>query len=115
VLRFRGGLVLKAHRLVYHSTLGLRVIQKKKRRVEGAPDVLVREVPANSRQFSVHESGPLRAVHLLRHKWPGGLVNLSSQGWRLHDFSVMKFDQEQKAADVRPKISSGVVFIMNTI
>ena len=32
--RFRGGLVFKAHRLFYHSTLGLRVI-KKKRRVEG--------------------------------------------------------------------------------
>ena len=27
---FRGGLVFKAHRLVYHSTLGLRVIKKKK-------------------------------------------------------------------------------------
>jgi len=25
-----GGLVFKAHRLVYHSTLGLRVIKKKK-------------------------------------------------------------------------------------
>jgi len=22
-----------------------------------------------------HDSGPLRAVHLSRHKWPGGLVN----------------------------------------
>jgi len=31
VLRFRGGLVVKAHRLVYHSTLGLRVIKKKKK------------------------------------------------------------------------------------
>jgi len=30
VQRFRGGLVFKAHRLVYHSTLGLRVIKKKK-------------------------------------------------------------------------------------
>jgi len=28
---FRGGLVFEAHRLVYHSTLGLRVIKKKKR------------------------------------------------------------------------------------
>ena len=28
--RFRGGLAFKAHRLVYHSTLGLRVINKKK-------------------------------------------------------------------------------------
>ena len=30
-LRFRGGLVFKAHILVYHSTLGLRVIKKKRR------------------------------------------------------------------------------------
>ena len=27
---FPGGLVFKAHKLVYHSTLGLRVIKKKK-------------------------------------------------------------------------------------
>ena len=31
VQRFRGGLVFKAHRLLYHSTLGLRVIKKKRR------------------------------------------------------------------------------------
>jgi len=31
VQRFRGGLVFKAHRPVYHSTLGLRVMKKKKR------------------------------------------------------------------------------------
>ena len=30
VQRFRVGLVFKAHRLLYHSTLGLRVIKKKK-------------------------------------------------------------------------------------
>ena len=28
---FRGGLVCKAHRLLYHSTLGLRAIKKKKK------------------------------------------------------------------------------------
>jgi hypothetical protein len=28
--RFRGGLVIKAHRLLYHSTLGLRVMNKKR-------------------------------------------------------------------------------------
>ena len=28
--RFRDGLVCKAHRLLYHSTLGLRVIKKKR-------------------------------------------------------------------------------------
>jgi len=31
VKRFRGGLVFKAHRLAYHSTLGWRVIKKKKK------------------------------------------------------------------------------------
>ena len=31
VKRFRGGLVFKAHRLVYHSTKGLRVIKQKRR------------------------------------------------------------------------------------
>ena len=35
VNRFRGGLVFKAHGLLYHSTLGLRVIMKKKK-VQGA-------------------------------------------------------------------------------
>jgi len=35
VQRFRGGLVFKAHRLVCHSTLGLRVIRKKKKLVVG--------------------------------------------------------------------------------
>jgi len=30
VKRFRGGLVFKAHRLLYHSTLGSTVIKKKK-------------------------------------------------------------------------------------
>ena len=32
VQRFRGGLVFKAHGLLYHSTLGLRVIKKKKKK-----------------------------------------------------------------------------------
>jgi len=35
VKRFRGGLVFKAHRLLYHPTLGLREI-KKRRRFSGA-------------------------------------------------------------------------------
>jgi len=33
VQRFRGGLVFKAHRHLYHSTLGLRVIKKRRRRI----------------------------------------------------------------------------------
>ena len=31
--RFRGGLVFKAHRLVYHSTIGVRVIKKRGKNV----------------------------------------------------------------------------------
>ena len=30
VKRFPGGLVFKAHRLLYHSTLGLRVIKRER-------------------------------------------------------------------------------------
>ena len=30
----RGGLIFKAHRLVYHSTLGWRVIKKKEKFIE---------------------------------------------------------------------------------
>ena len=45
VQRFRGGLVVKAHRLVYHSTLGLRVIKKKKRRI-GSMKILLRSSAA---------------------------------------------------------------------
>jgi len=45
VQRFRGGLVCKAHRLLYHSTLGLRVIKKKKRPAKGG---------ASCRPNSVH-------------------------------------------------------------
>ena len=33
VKRFRGGLVSKGHRWLYHSTLGSRVIKKKKKKV----------------------------------------------------------------------------------
>jgi len=36
VQRFRGGLVFKAHRFLYHSTLGLRVMKKKIKRVAPA-------------------------------------------------------------------------------
>jgi len=40
--RFRGGLVFKAHRLLYHSALGLRVIKKKKKVNPEPRNILVR-------------------------------------------------------------------------
>ena len=39
VKRFRGGLVLKVHRLLFHPTLGLRVIKKKKKGQDVLPAV----------------------------------------------------------------------------
>jgi len=44
VKRFRGGLAFKAHRLLYHSTLGLRVIKEKKKKEEGPYPLLLREL-----------------------------------------------------------------------
>ena len=38
ICAFRGGLVFQAHRLLYHSTLGLRVIKKKKQMASPEPD-----------------------------------------------------------------------------
>ena len=52
VQRFRGGLVFKAHRLLYHSTLGSRVIKKKKKnhlqRAVGDLDVAEAWYPSHS-------------------------------------------------------------------
>jgi len=47
VKRFRGGLVFKAHRRVYHSTLGLRVIKNKRRRsLKASRSTRTSKVPA---------------------------------------------------------------------
>jgi len=58
VQRFRGGLVFQAHRLWYHSTLGLRVIkkreEKKKSRPESGHDIFF--------SFSRSKSTPLEVV-----------------------------------------------------
>ena len=43
VQRFRGGLVFKAHKMLYHSTLGLRVMTKKKKDPGGEEEEAVCE------------------------------------------------------------------------
>jgi len=40
--------------------------------IPGPAQLLHRGLPTWTHEY---ESGPLRAVHLARHKWPGGLVN----------------------------------------
>ena len=54
VKRFRGGLVFKDHILVYHSTLGLRVIKKKKKKV--GVDLGVASLPREKRRSSIGPS-----------------------------------------------------------
>ena len=61
VKRFRGGLVFKARRLLYHSTLGLRVIEKK--REEEQP--LQERLP--ERRVGVRVQGAFGNCHV----WPG--------------------------------------------
>jgi len=65
-LRFRGGLVFKAHRLLYHSTLGLRVIKKK---VHGCTIA----------RFAFRESG-------LGCQVSGATFRVSGAGCRVKDF-----------------------------
>jgi len=84
VKRFRGGLVFKAHRLAYHSTLGWRVIKKKKsnssgwrqdkRLLEGAMmhSVLMRNLDAFKAvtNISVSHQTHYRGTSLIRNTHP---------------------------------------------
>ena len=56
--RFRGGLVFKAHRLLYHPTLGVRVIKRKKR-------INRQSCPASGHDFQVKQ--PNHLVHWQGH------------------------------------------------
>ena len=49
--RFQGGLVFKAHRLLYHSTLGSRVIEKEKMPDLGVQDASMSPVARESEFF----------------------------------------------------------------
>ena len=64
--RFRGGLVFKAHRLLYHSTLGSRVIKKKRRRctLRGSVNCGVFSQKGKSTRLSRTKSGSVRCPSL---------------------------------------------------
>ena len=64
VKRFRRGLVFKAHRLLYHSTLGWRVIKKKKTRATRPSDV--------RRGLLARMGGVYRGTSLIRNSPPLG-------------------------------------------
>ena len=74
VKRFRGGLVFKAHRLVYHSTLGWRVIKKKEKKKNPKPQSIKQvfmpgqeEVEATC--FLLQAPPPQRETSLLTSYW----------------------------------------------
>ena len=72
--RFRGGLVFKAHRRVYHSTLGLRVIKKKKKKADLvlAPSKPATETPRNIEimGMSLSDDYMYRGTSLIRSSHP---------------------------------------------
>ena len=55
--RFRGGLIFKAHRLLYHSTLGLRVMKKKKKAV-------THDAEGGARAERASAQGPVRGISI---------------------------------------------------
>ena len=63
--RFRGELVFKAHRRLYHSTVGLRAIKKKKK-IEEEPPIAASE----SERRSQRESACVRDENLST-RWQG--------------------------------------------
>ena len=66
VKRFRAGLVFKAHGLVYHLTLGLRVMKKKKQGAcsDTSSSAGVRTTPTDDNTFSRTLSQPQwRCIH----------------------------------------------------
>ena len=64
VKRFRGGLVFKAHALLYHSILGLRVIKKKKKSKSDTPPPAVWRGKEGAPQQSCHQR-----ESAIQHKW----------------------------------------------
>jgi len=90
VKRFRGGLVLKAHRLVYHSTLGSRVIKKKRR----SPTRRRYRARAHSGQFServtLHHVRSLENRNTLQWRVGGAIFTTSVENLLVVPFSPQK-------------------------
>ena len=87
--RFRGGLVFEAHRLLYHSTLGLRVIKKKRRSLLDTEKALAQVLQVHGRSrvqgYLAHKKQPPpqghhRALGIILLKGPRGGWFLMSEG-----------------------------------
>jgi len=74
VQRFRGGLVFKAQRRLYHSTLGLRVIKKKKKTTPASvwcATVRCRADMAHIRQSKTCSSPSRTCIESDKEEWSG--------------------------------------------
>ena len=82
--RFRGGLVFKAHRLLYHSTVGVRVIQKKKAGFKKVSNTTTASHRCESRRRRVLLPPENSTPCLPRSTHPGvmGSTAVSERTWR---------------------------------
>ena len=81
VRRFRGGLIFKAHRLLHHSTLGLRVITEKQQCTRNDWKKRPRRIPTepageSSQALSQNYSTPGSYYHI-----PGSYQSLQKSIW----------------------------------
>ena len=90
--RFRGGLVFKAHRLVYHSSLGLRVIKKKKK--SSSPPCVAGLLAVRGRSVPVECRG-------------GGIILYYSQAYTKSMSLKYKPASESVPSDRPPLVASG--------
>ena len=89
---FRGGLVCKAHRWLYHSTLGSRVIKKKKKKFRGYPPPRLRGASSlvRARLDRTRPDRPAQGSIRLRdgsslvRRQPKKVSLLASQGFRVY-------------------------------
>ena len=74
--RFRGGLVFKAHRLLYHSTLGSRVIKKKKKSSpENFGTIFEFDAPSIEELEPVHGPATVSFTHQISQLFDGQIFN----------------------------------------
>jgi len=103
---FRGGLVFKAHRLLYHPTLGSRVIKKRRRYRTGMPAIVA---PGNEAGYG-YPVGPygtayrsaLRTTRIRRTTRGGYRAGMpASPNWIVIEYNFEAKRTSFKATDVR--------------
>ena len=99
--RFRGGLVLKAHRPLYHSTLGSRVIKKKKKYPRTGPACAVQQASCSDESTGATRilppSNPRLHIYLKLRSWYNWLLSW----YILHHYRVVQYPRTGPACAVQ--------------